>query len=134
MSFVCHNMQNFLILFSIASMGRMLMIFKTPMMMKANPMKTVATAKRIPSQLGAVSPSKSTTPQLQQLIWKMMKMTCKLPLLCFLQYFFLLLLCSVITPPPTPSPTKAASGKKRTQALANCESDDDDVFVPRYDI
>lgn len=36
-----------------------------------------------------------------------------------------------ITPPPRRSPTKAA-GKKR--AVANCESDDDDAFVPRYDI
>jgi hypothetical protein len=37
-----------------------------------------------------------------------------------------------ITPPPTPSPVKAAGGKKR--AIANGESDEDDVFVPRYDI
>ena len=36
-----------------------------------------------------------------------------------------------ITPPPRPSPTKAA-GKKC--GLANCESGDDDAFVPRYDI
>jgi hypothetical protein len=35
-----------------------------------------------------------------------------------------------ITPPPTPSPVKAAGGKKRAVAL--CESDEEDVFVPRY--
>jgi hypothetical protein len=47
--------------------------------------------------------------------------------------FFLPLLHSIeITPPPTPTPVKGAGGKKR--ALANCESDDDDVFVPRCDI
>lgn len=37
-----------------------------------------------------------------------------------------------ITPPPTPSPVKAEGGKKC--AMRDCESDDDDVFVPRYDI
>ena len=37
-----------------------------------------------------------------------------------------------MTPPPTPSPVKAAGGKKH--AIGGCESDDDDVFVPRYDI
>ena len=60
-------------------------------------------------------------------------MTSKLHLLCFYLYFlFLPLLHSIeITPPPTPSPTKAG-GKKR--AIANSELDDDDVFVPRYDI
>lgn len=35
-----------------------------------------------------------------------------------------------ITPPPTPSPVKAAGGRKR--AMGDCESDDNDVFVPRY--
>ena len=34
------------------------------------------------------------------------------------------------TPSPTPSPVKAATGKKR--AIGTCESDGDDVFVPRY--
>ena len=59
---------------------------------------------------------------------------CKLPLLCFssLSYFTFLCFCSLeITPPPTPSPVKAAGGKKR--AIANDESEDDNVFVPRYD-
>jgi hypothetical protein len=35
-----------------------------------------------------------------------------------------------ITPPPTPSPVKAGNGKKRT--IGN--SDEEDVFVPRYDL
>lgn len=34
------------------------------------------------------------------------------------------------TPSPTPSPVKATTGKKR--AIGTCESDGDDVFVPRY--
>jgi hypothetical protein len=37
-----------------------------------------------------------------------------------------------ITPPPTPSPVKGCGGKKR--AIANWESDEEDVFVPRYKI
>lgn len=48
----------------------------------------------------------------------------------FLTYFYFYSI--EITPPPTPSPAKATSGKKR--AMRDCESDDDDVFVPRYDI
>jgi hypothetical protein len=48
--------------------------------------------------------------------------------LCFSYLFFPSI---EITPPPTPSPVKAAGGKKR--AVAGCESDEEDVFVPRYD-
>ena len=48
----------------------------------------------------------------------------------FLTYLFFYSI--EITPPPTPSPVKAAGGKKH--AMRDCESDDDDVFVPRYDI
>lgn len=56
----------------------------------------------------------------------------RLPWLCFPYTFLPLLSSTEITPPPTPSPTKATSGKKR--AITKCESDDDDAFVPRYDI
>ena len=63
-------------------------------------------------------------------LWNPRKMMCELPLLLF-AYFTFLPFCSLeITPPPTPSPVKAA-GKKC--AIANNESDDDNVFVPRYD-
>ena len=47
-------------------------------------------------------------------------------------FLYLCLHSIEITPPPTPSPVKGAGGKKR--ALANYKSDDNDVFVPRYDI
>jgi hypothetical protein len=73
-----------------------------------------------------------TAPQLLQLNQRMM--ISKLPPFTLLSYtLFLPSLNSIeITPPPTPSPTKAAGGKKR--AIANCDSDEEDVFVPRYDI
>jgi hypothetical protein len=67
------------------------------------------------------------------LLWKKRKMMCKLPFLCFFLFAYItfLVFCSLeITPPPTPSPVKAA-GKKH--AIADNESDDDNVFVPRYD-
>ena len=50
----------------------------------------------------------------------------------FLCIFLPLLYSIEITPPPTPSPTKATGRKKR--AITGGESDDDDAFVPRYDI
>ena len=53
-------------------------------------------------------------------------------LFSFLSSFLSLLHSIEITPPPTPSPTKATGRKKR--AVTNRESDDDDAFVPRYDI
>lgn len=60
-------------------------------------------------------------------------MTCKLPLLCFPQHFSYLCFHSIeITPPPTPSPVKAAGGKKLVEkrhasvsaATQAAESDD----------
>ena len=83
------------------------------------------------------NPSSPSLPSLlaSMLLWNQMKMMCKLPLLFFsslcLFYFYSVCFCSLeITPPPTPSPVKAAGGKKC--AIANNESDDDN-FVPRYD-
>ena len=35
-----------------------------------------------------------------------------------------------VTPPPTPSPVKPTTGKKRP--IGTCESDNDDVFIPRF--
>jgi hypothetical protein len=83
---------------------------------------TITTAKSMPR----------TAPKLQLLNQRMM--ISKLPPSTLLSYtLFLPSLNSIeITPPPTPSPTKAAGGKKR--AIANCDSDDDDAFVPRYGI
>ena len=53
-------------------------------------------------------------------------------LLCFLCSFLPLLGSIETALPPTQSPTKATSRKKRT--VVNHESDDNDAFVPRYDI
>jgi len=67
----------------------------------------------------------------------MMMTKCKVPS-TFLSYVFSLACCfhSVeITPPPTPSPVKAAGGKKRAIAIElSDEEDDSDVFIPRYDM
>lgn len=102
-------------------MRKMLTIFCIPMMMTAANL-TITTAKSMPR----------TSPKLQLLNQRMM--ISKLPPSTLLSYtLFLPSLNSIeITPPPTPSPTKAAGGKKR--AIANCDSDDDDAFVPRYGI
>lgn len=55
----------------------------------------------------------------------------KCPTFAFLYFFSYLPFCSIeITPPPTPSPVKRPGGKKR--AMQVCESDNEDVFVPRY--
>ena len=60
----------------------------------------------------------------------MMMMECKLPPLYFtLLFSYLCIYSAEITPPPTPSPVKATGGKKR--AVADYESDENDVFVPR---
>jgi hypothetical protein len=115
----------FLILSYIAWMGRKLSILNILMVQKVHPTKT----KRTPSLLKSeASPSKREIPHLQ-LLKLMMKMR-KSTLLCFLRLSYLYTHSIEITPPPTPSPVKAAGGKKR--AVAVCESDDEDVFVPRY--
>jgi hypothetical protein len=118
---------------SIAVMKRILRIFHIlTMMMTANLTKTATVTARIPSLQSMVSPLERTVPQLQRLNQRMM--ISKFPPSTLLSdALFLPSLNSIeITPPPTPSPTKAAGGKKR--AIANCESDDDEAFVPRYDI
>ena len=123
--FFCYNLQIFLIVYFIALMT---LVFSIPMTMKVNPAKTATKEKGTPSSLtSAVSTSKSIVPQL-------LRMTiCKLLTFCFHPHFSYLYFHSIeITPPPTPSPVKGASGKKH--ALANCKSDDNEAFVPRYDI
>ena len=60
-----------------------------------------------------------------------MKMKCNLPSFAFLCLFLCLFHSIEITPPPTPSPVKAAGGGKK-RAISSYESDDNNVFVPRY--
>ena len=109
-------------------MERMLTTFNILMTMRVNPTKTVTTAKRTPNLLALLE---RNVPQLPPSIRRMMM--CKFP------WLFFSLCCTYagfhsleITPLPTPSSVKPAGGKKRT--IANCESDDSDVFIPRYDI
>ena len=117
---VCCILQSFLILPSIALMRK-----------KTNPSKMATMGKR--TSMVPLSPlSERSLPRIRALNWRRMK--CKLPPLCFPLYFsYYVCFHSIeITPPPTLSPVKAASGKKR--AIAVSESDEDDVFVPRYEI
>ena len=115
----------------LARMGKKLLIM---MMKKVNHIKTAAvqaSTKRLRSFLRREVPqSERSAPQLH-LLSQLMKM-CKSTLLCFLCFSKsdLRFRSIEITPPPTPSPVKAAGGKKRAVAL--CESDEEDVFVPRY--
>ena len=98
--------------------------------MRANPTRIATTEKRTVSFLTSMqaSLSKRTGPQLR---WNWKMMMCML-LPPFFPRNLLTFLCSIeITPPPTPSPVKAAGGKKRVLAGG---SDEEDVFVPRYDI
>ena len=83
---------------------------------------TITTAKGVPR----------TAPQLLQLNQRTMISNLPSSTLLFYTLFLPSLNSIEITPPPTPSPTKAAGGKKR--AIANCDSDEEDAFVPRYDI
>ena len=115
----------------LARMGRKLLIL---MMKKANPIKTAAvqaSTKRTQSFLRREVPLSERSALQLQLLSQIMKMR-KSTLVCFpcfsksdLRFHSI-----EITPPPTPSPVKAAGGKKRAVAL--CESDEEDVFVPRY--
>jgi len=61
-------------------------------------------------------------------------MICKLTLLLYFPICFSYLSCfySIEVTPPRTSPVKVSGGKKR--AIGDCESDDEDIFVPRYDI
>lgn len=97
-------------------------------MIKANPVKKMSRTKgRLSLFKDVESPTETPAPQPRPLILR--KMMCKLLLLCFPLYFsYLCFYSTVITPPPTPSPVKAAGGKKR--AVADYESEED-VFVPR---
>jgi hypothetical protein len=124
----------FLLLLSI-ELTRMWMNFNTPMRTRGNPSLIAAMEKRTPSPLASMVLlfpfSERTVPHLQ--FSNLRTMTCKLPLLCFPLWisYYVCIYSIEITPPPTPSPVKAAGGKKRAIAINN--SDDDDVFVPRYD-
>jgi len=103
------------------------MTFDILMTMKANPIKGVTMEKGMPNLLALLG---RNMPQLLPLNQRMTM--CELP-----SHFFLMCRTYVcfysleITPPPTPSPIKSAGGKKC--AMAECVSDDSDVFVPRYD-
>ena len=124
---LCFSFVNkvFLIFSYIAWMRRKLSFLNIQMVKKVPPTKTKRACSLLKSN---VSPSKREIPQLQ-LLELMMKM-CKSTLLWFLCFSYLCIHSIEITPPPTPSPVKAAGGKKR--AVADCESDEEDVFVPRY--
>lgn len=71
-------------------------------------------------------------PLLRMSSLRTMKGRLPLYLLLSVLFYYVYLYSVEVTPPPTPSPIKGSSGKKR--AIAVQDSDDDDVFVPRYDI
>lgn len=113
--FCCH--QSFLILLSSIALKTTLII------------RTMV--KILPSLLASMVPlsplSKRRVVQLR--MWNQI-MSCTLLSHCFpLCFSYFCFHRTEITPPPTPSPVKATSGKKR--AVANNDSDEDDVFVPR---
>ena len=93
---------------------------------KTVPSKTTAIGKRT----RMVPLLERCIPQIRALDWRMMK--CKLLLVCLFQLisYYACFYSIEVTPPPTPSPVKAVGGKKR--AIAVGESDEEDVFVPRY--